>query len=72
MKKPQDMLYHIINASTRRDAVILDCFMGTGSTGIACHDLNRDFIGIELDTSYFQVAKERIKDRQETLFAIAG
>ena len=70
-EKPQDMLCHIINASTRGDAVILDCFMGTGSTGIACHDLNRDFIGIELDPGYFQVAKERIKDRQETFFAIA-
>ena len=59
-EKPQDMLRHIINASTRQNAMVLDCFMGTGSTGIACHDLNRKFIGIELDDNYFKIAQERI------------
>jgi len=70
-EKPQDMLWHIINASTREEAVVLDCFMGTGSTGMACYDLNRQFIGIELNKSYFQIAKERIKERQESFFAPA-
>jgi site-specific DNA-methyltransferase (adenine-specific) len=39
---------------------ILDCFMGSGTTGVACKNLNRKFIGIELDEKYFEIAKERI------------
>ena len=61
-EKPQDLLSHIINSSTRENAVILDCFMGTGSTAKACSDLNRNFIGIELDKNYFQIAKKRIEN----------
>lgn len=40
---------------------ILDPFMGSGTTGIACKKMNRDFIGIEIDEKYFQIAKERIE-----------
>ena len=36
--------------------------MGSGSTGVACENLNRDFIGIELDKEYFNIAKQRIED----------
>lgn len=54
--------------SNEGDAV-LDCFMGSGTTGVACHRLNRNFIGIEKDEHYFQVAKERIeKEQTESLF----
>ena len=42
------------------DYVIIDTFMGSGTTGIACKELNRDFIGIELDKNYFEEAKRRI------------
>ena len=41
---------------------ILDPFMGSGTTGVACKNLNRDFIGIELDDGYFEIAKDRIKN----------
>ena len=41
--------------------IVLDPFMGSGTTGIACKELNRDFIGIELDEKYFEIAKERIE-----------
>ena len=44
------------------DAIILDPFMGSGTTGVACVELNRDFIGIELDTEYFEISKNRIKN----------
>jgi site-specific DNA-methyltransferase (adenine-specific) len=50
---------HIISWSNEGD-VILDCFMGSGTTGIACIKTNRNFIGIELDKQYFEIAKERI------------
>ena len=40
--------------------------MGSGSTGVACKELNRDFIGIELDEKYFNIAKERIDKSTES------
>ena len=50
--------------------VVLDPFMGSGTTGVACADLNRDFIGIEIDENYFNMAKESIehakKEKEET------
>lgn len=52
---------HIINSSNEDD-IILDCFMGSGSTGVACMNTNRKFIGIELDKVYFDVAKNRIEE----------
>ena len=39
---------------------IIDPFMGSGTTGVACKNLNRDFIGIEKDEGYFNIAKERL------------
>ena len=60
-EKPQELLRHIIQASSRPGAVVLDCFMGTGSTGLACQELGRDFIGVELDPGYFETAKGRLK-----------
>lgn len=50
---------HIINSTNEGD-VVLDCFMGSGTTGVACKELNRDFIGIELDKEYYEIAKNRI------------
>lgn len=47
--------------STKEKNTVLDMFMGSGSTGVACKKLNRDFIGIELNDKYFNLAKERIK-----------
>lgn len=51
-EKPQDLLRHIITASSRPDAVVLDAFMGSGSTGKAALALGRSFIGIELDPAW--------------------
>jgi site-specific DNA-methyltransferase (adenine-specific) len=50
---------HIKSWSNKND-IILDPFMGSGTTGVACRSLNRNFIGIELDDNYFKIAKERI------------
>lgn len=45
--------------------VVLDPFMGSGSTGVACKKLGRDFIGMEIDEKYFKIAKERINGEKE-------
>lgn len=52
---------HIISWSNEGD-IVFDPFMGSGTTGVACKNLNRNFIGIELDEKYFSIAKERIGD----------
>ena len=54
---------HIISWSNEGDTV-LDCFMGSGSTGVACINTNRHFIGIELDKGYFDIAEKRINEAQ--------
>lgn len=61
-QKPVDLLEIFIKQSTNENDLILDAFMGSGSTGVACLNLNRDFIGIELDENYFNIAKERIEN----------
>jgi site-specific DNA-methyltransferase (adenine-specific) len=60
--KPVDLLEYIIKTSSNENDVVLDCFMGSGSTGVACINTNRNFIGIELDEKYFEIAKNRIED----------
>ena len=61
-EKPVPLLKKYIEASSLVGEVILDPFMGSGSTGVACRNLNRDFIGIELDESYYKIAEERIRE----------
>lgn len=51
---------YLIKLVSREGAVVLDPFMGSGSTGIACKNLNRNFIGIEREADYIEIAKKRI------------
>jgi DNA modification methylase len=53
--------------STNSGDTVLDCFMGSGTTGVACKNLNRKFIGIELNKEIFDIAKNRINDNQSKL-----
>lgn len=59
-QKPVKLLEQIVEKHSNKGDTVLDCFMGSGSTGVACKNLNRKFIGIELDENYFNIAKERI------------
>lgn len=60
-EKPIDLMrMYVLNSSNEND-VVLDPFMGAGSTGIACAETNRKFIGIEIDEKYFKIAKRRLK-----------
>lgn len=59
-QKPVALLEYLIKTYTNEGGVVLDNCMGSGSTGVACVNTNRNFIGIELDENYFKIAKERI------------
>ena len=59
-QKPVDLLEYLIKTYTQEGETVLDFTMGSGSTGVACVNTNRKFIGIELDENYFNIAKERI------------
>ena len=63
-EKPIEMMRHIVLASSRDGGVVLDPFMGSGTTGVACVQTGRRFIGIELDEAYFEIAKQRIIEAQ--------
>ena len=54
----------IISNYTREGDTILDPFMGSGTTGVACARLNRNFIGIEINPQYFEIAQRRIAEAQ--------
>ena len=60
--KPVDLLEYIIKTSSNENDIVLDCFMGSGSTGVACKHTNRKFIGIEIDEKYYELAKKRIEE----------
>jgi len=59
-EKPIDLLEFIISKSSNINDLVLDGFMGSGSTGVAAKNLNRRFIGIELEKKYFEIAEKRI------------
>ena len=59
--KPVILLEHLIKLYSKETDIVLDCFMGSGSTGVAAIKSNRDFIGIELNEEYFNIAKQRIE-----------
>lgn len=59
-QKPVDLLEYLIKTYTNENEIVLDFTMGSGSTGVACMNLNRKFIGIELDENYFDIAVNRI------------
>ena len=58
--KPIALIEYLVNMVTPKEGTVLDPFMGSGTTGIACKNLNRNFIGIEMDEDYFRIAEKRI------------
>ena len=64
-QKPVELLEWLIKTYTNENDLVLDNCMGSGSTGIACINTNRNFIGIELDEKYYKIAKERIENHND-------
>ena len=61
-QKPIELLEYLIKTYTKEGELVLDFTMGSGSTGVACMNTNRNFIGIELNEKYFDIAKERMEE----------
>lgn len=66
-QKPVDLLEYLIKTYTNEGDTVLDNCMGSGSTGVACINTGRNFIGMELDESFFRIATERITDAENRL-----
>jgi len=61
-QKPVALMEYLIKTYTNEGDLVLDNCMGSGTTGVACKNLNRNFIGIELDSEYFKIAEKRINE----------
>ena len=67
-QKPVELLEYLINTYSNDNDTVLDFTMGSGSTGVACVNTNRNFIGIELDDKYFNIAEQRITEANSRTF----
>jgi len=67
-QKPLELMEYLIKTYTNENETVLDFTMGSGSTGVAAKNLNRNFIGIEQDENYFKIAEQRIKETEYKLF----
>ena len=61
-QKPVELMAGLIEKSTDPRGIVLDLFMGSGSTGVACANTERRFIGIEIDPGYYEIAQKRIEE----------
>ena len=66
-QKPIALIEYLIKTYTNEGDMVLDNCMGSGTTGVACKNLKRNFIGIELDPEYFKIAESRITEVPNTL-----
>ena len=71
-QKPEGLYERMILASSNEGDTILDNCMGSGSTGVACMNTGRKFIGIEKEEKYFKIAEERIKEASNNLNKFMG
>lgn len=60
--KPIELIENFVRVASEEGDIVLDTFMGSGTTGVACMNTNRNFVGIELEESYFDMAKQRIEE----------
>ena len=67
-QKPVLLLEDLIKTFSNENDLVVDLTMGSGSTGVACKNTKRDFIGIEMNEEYFKIAEKRINDTKYRLF----
>jgi len=66
-QKPVELMEYLIKTYTNEGETVLDNCIGSGTTGVVCKNLNRNFIGIEKDEKYFQIAKKRIENHKKEI-----
>ncbi len=66
--KPLELMKDLVYFYSNEGDLVCDPFLGSGTTGVACKELNRNFLGIELDKTYFEIAVKRIKEAQVQTF----
>ena len=71
-QKPINLMKYLIEVSSNENDIVLDPFMGSGSTGVACLNTNRNFIGIELDKNYFEIAKNETYLTKKVIFKLTA
>jgi site-specific DNA-methyltransferase (adenine-specific) len=64
---PESLAYKLINALSPDNGTVLDPFLGSGTTAVACKELKRNCIGIEIEPKYFEIAQRRINNTMENL-----
>ena len=64
--KPMNIIKTLIKNSSKENEVVLDCFMGSGTTCVACKNMGRKYIGFEIDEKWFKVAQDRLKNIDAT------
>ena len=69
-QKPIRLLKHLVKMASNKGDIVLDPFMGVGSTGVATLQMDRRFIGIEIEKEYFEAVKTRIENIQPDMFSI--
>jgi len=66
--KPVHLMSWLVRLVSKKGDTVLDPFMGSGTTGVACKELGRNFIGIEISPQYFEIAKNRITQATKEMF----
>jgi DNA modification methylase len=66
--KPSNLIEQLLRIHSNEGQLVLDPFMGSGTTGVACQELGRNFIGIEIEPKYFSIAERRINQATKELF----
>jgi site-specific DNA-methyltransferase (adenine-specific) len=66
--KPVELISHLVKLVSFENQIVLDPFMGSGSTGVTCLLENRQFVGYEIDKNYFEIPEKRFKNIKRGLF----
>ena len=66
-QKPEELIKYLISKSSEKGEVVLDMFMGSGTTAVCALELNREFIGFEINEEYFKTLSKRINEKMEEL-----
>jgi len=71
-QKPSELVERMITNSTRVKETVLDCFMGSGTTAVACIETRRNYIGFEIDEGHWNTSMQRVKKAEETLHGLVA